>query len=45
MAIMRWDPFAEVDRVFELLNGRGSASPGQPASRGMPMDVYKVSAS
>lgn len=41
MAIMRWDPFAEVDRMFELLNGGGSAGPGQPASRGMPMDVYR----
>jgi HSP20 family protein len=41
MAIMRWDPFAEVDRMFELLSGRGSAGPGQPASRGMPMDVYR----
>lgn len=41
MAIMRWDPFADVDRMFELLNGRGSAGPGQPAPRGMPMDVYR----
>jgi HSP20 family protein len=41
MAIMRWDPFAEVDRIFELLNGRGSTGAGQPAPRGMPMDVYR----
>jgi hypothetical protein len=41
MAIMRWDPFAEVDRMLELLNGRGNAGPGQPTSRGMPMDVYR----
>jgi len=27
--------------MFELLNGRGSAGPGQPAPRGMPMDVYR----
>jgi HSP20 family protein len=40
MAIMRWDPFAEVDRVLEVVAGRGSNG-DQPATRGMPMDVYR----
>jgi HSP20 family protein len=37
---MRWDPFAEVDRMLEVVAGRGSNG-GQPATRGMPMDVYR----
>jgi HSP20 family protein len=40
MAIMRWDPFAEVDRMLEVVAGRGPNG-GQPATRGMPMDVYR----
>ena len=40
MAIMRWDPFAEVDRMLELMTGRGQNG-GQPATRAMPMDVYR----
>ena len=40
MAIMRWDPFAEVDRMLELAAGRVSNG-GQAPTRGMPMDVYR----
>ena len=35
MAIMRWDPFAEVDRMFELLNGQTEES-GQRANEKVP---------
>jgi HSP20 family protein len=41
MAVMRWDPFAEVDRMFDLVAGRGGSGAGQGATRGMPMDVYR----
>ena len=40
MAVMRWDPFAEVDRMLELVTGRGSDE-AHPGTRGMPMDVYR----
>jgi HSP20 family protein len=38
MAIMRWDPFAEFDRMLGLV-GRGSSGDGQ--TLGMAMDVYR----
>jgi HSP20 family protein len=41
MAIMRWDPFAEVDRMLDLVAGRGTTGAGQSVARGMPMDVYR----
>jgi HSP20 family protein len=41
MAIMRWDPFADFDRVLELVAGRGAGGVAQTATRAMPMDVYR----
>jgi HSP20 family protein len=43
MAVMRWDPFADIDRFFELAAGRGTSGGGggQPAARPMAMDVYR----
>jgi HSP20 family protein len=41
MAIMRWDPFADFDRVLELMAGRGAGGTAQTATRAMPMDVYR----
>jgi HSP20 family protein len=40
MAVMRWDPFAEFDRMFELM-GRGTGSGGSAGTRAMAMDVYR----
>jgi HSP20 family protein len=42
MAIMRWDPFAEVDRMLDLMSrGAQSGGSGQTGVRGMAMDVYR----
>jgi HSP20 family protein len=41
MAVMRWDPFAEVDRILDLVSSRGTSGGGETAARGMPMDVYR----
>jgi HSP20 family protein len=41
MAIMRWDPFADFERVLELMAGRGAGGTAQTATRAMPMDVYR----
>jgi HSP20 family protein len=40
MAVMRWDPFAEFDRMFELMN-RGTGSGSSGSTRAMAMDVYR----
>ncbi len=41
MAVMRWDPFGEVDRMFDLIAGRAASGSDQGTTRGMPMDVYR----
>jgi HSP20 family protein len=41
MAIMRWDPFADFDRMLELMAGRGAGGTAQTPTRAMPMDVYR----
>ncbi|HEY7106425.1 MAG TPA: Hsp20/alpha crystallin family protein [Acidimicrobiia bacterium] len=41
MAVMRWDPFAEVDRMLELMN-RGAGSGSSGSTRAMAMDVYRA---
>ena len=41
MTVMRWDPFAEVDRMLDVLSSRTTSGSGQNAARGMPMDVYR----
>jgi HSP20 family protein len=42
MAIIRWDPFREFDRMLEFVSGRGAAGAGQTVTRGMPIDIYRV---
>jgi HSP20 family protein len=42
MAIMRFDPFADLDRMLEVMSGRGTSGNGQPATRSMPIDIYRV---
>jgi HSP20 family protein len=42
MAIMRFDPLADLDRMLELVSGRGTTGNGQPATRSMPIDIYRV---
>jgi HSP20 family protein len=41
MAIMRWDPFADFDRMLELVSGRSTSGNPQPGTRTMAMDVYR----
>jgi HSP20 family protein len=41
MALMRWDPFADFDRMLEMVSGRGAGGNAQPGARAMPMDVYR----
>jgi HSP20 family protein len=38
---MRWDPFADFDRMLELVAGRGTSGNTPAATRAMPMDLYR----
>ncbi len=40
MAIMRWDPFADFDRMLELMAARAGGTAPTP-TRAIPMDVYR----
>jgi HSP20 family protein len=43
MAIMRWDPFAELDRMLDVVSGRAAGGGAERTiTRGMPIDVYRV---
>ncbi|MCU1429573.1 MAG: 18 kDa antigen 2 [Actinomycetia bacterium] len=43
MALMRWDPVADIDRMLDLVaaSARGGNGGSQAATRSMPMDVYR----